>query len=53
MTITIVTVVGFCADVFAWQQTRRVAHLKRDPNNGRWIDTLLMQKELESRGPTR
>jgi hypothetical protein len=32
MTITIVTVVGFCADVFAWRQTRRVAHLKRDLN---------------------
>ena len=27
----IVTVVGFCADVFAWQQTRRTAYLKRDP----------------------
>src|SRR5690348_5007163 len=26
----IVTVVGFCADVFSWQQTRRTAHLKRD-----------------------
>jgi hypothetical protein len=27
----IVSVVAFCADVFAWQQVRRAAHLKRDP----------------------
>ena len=27
----IVTVVAFCADVFSWEQTRRAAHLRRDP----------------------